>query len=235
MLVSISTSTFSVSWVSVKDLFILVLFDYSLHMRVLILKRKLIFAKRSRGFQRNVVALAAELKDVRIRFASQQESCARETLTRQAVERKARSMEGEIFRLHQSLQEKDDQLQASASTTKQFLKELDDLRLQLSGTQETVNASSASAQSAHLQYLALAKGLDEKNIMLKEQEDCVNRLAEQLNHLQMDLQAREVSQKQLKDEILRIEKDIMQEVAVAGASKDCELRKILDEVSPKKD
>lgn len=110
---------------------------------------------------------------------------------------------------------------------------MDGLRSQLSFTQATADASAASAQSAQLHCLALIKELDEKNISLKEHGDRVNRLGEQLDHLQKDLQAREYSQKQLKDEVLRIEHDIMQAVANAGANRDCELRKILDEVSPK--
>lgn len=79
----------------------------------------------------------------------------------------------------------------------------------------------------------MAKELDEKSSSLKEHEDRVTRLGKQLDNLQKDLQARESSQKQLKDEVLRIEQDIMQAVAKAGVNKDCELRKILDEVSPK--
>lgn len=110
---------------------------------------------------------------------------------------------------------------------------MDDLRSQLSVTQATADASAASAQSAQLSCLALLKELDEKNSSLKEHEDRVTRLGEQLDNLQKDLQARESSQKQLKDEVLRIEHDIMQAVAKAGANKDCELRKLLDEVSPK--
>ena len=51
--------------------------------------------------------------------------------------------------------------------------------------------------------------------------------------LQKDLRARESSQKQLKDDVLRMEHDILQAIAKAGASKDGELRKLLDEVSPK--
>ena len=110
---------------------------------------------------------------------------------------------------------------------------MDDLRSQLSVTQATADASAATAQSAQLQFLALLKELDEKNSSLKEYEDRVTRLGEQLDNLQKDLQARESSQKQLKDEVLRIEHDIMQAVAKAGANRDCELRKLLDEVSPK--
>ncbi|XVE63174.1 hypothetical protein DITRI_Ditri06bG0179000 [Diplodiscus trichospermus] len=142
-------------------------------------------------------------------------------------------MEEEIFRLQKRLQEKNGQLQASASAAEKYLRELDDLRSELSVTQAAADASAASAQSAQLQCLALLKELDEKNSSLKEREDRVTRLGEQLDTLQKDLQARESSQKQLKDEVLRIEHDIMQAVAKAGANKDCELRKLLDEVSPK--
>jgi len=115
----------------------------------------------------------------------------------------------------------------------QYLKELDELRTQLVATRATADASAASAQSAQLQCLELVKELDEKNGSLREHEDRVLRLGEQLDNLQKDLQARESSQKQLKDEVLRIEHDIMEALAKAGENKNCELRKILDEVSPK--
>lgn len=110
---------------------------------------------------------------------------------------------------------------------------MDGLRSQLTTTKATAEASAASAQSAQFQCLALLKELEEKNFSLREHEDRVTRLGEQLDNLQKDLQARESSQKQLKDEVLRIEQDIMEAVSKAGANKDCELRKILDEVSPK--
>ncbi|KAF8394735.1 hypothetical protein HHK36_020952 [Tetracentron sinense] len=220
-------------------------------------------------FRRSLVSLAAEVKDVRSRLASQEESFARETLTRQAwilqvAETRAKGMEEEIFLLQKSLEERNEQLQVSASTAKQvpiiaviderspekcveckksvnlfaalswdYLEELDDLRSQLSSTQATADASAISARSAQLHCVALLKELDDKNSSIKEHEDRVNRLGEQVDHLQKDLQVREVSQKQLKDEILRIERDIMQAVAKASARKDCELQKILDKVSPK--
>lgn len=110
---------------------------------------------------------------------------------------------------------------------------MDDLQAQLASTQATADASAASAQAAQLQCSALVKELDEKKNSLKEHEDRVTRLGEQLDKLQKDLHVRESSQKQLKEEVLRIEHDIMQAVAKAGANKDCELRKLLDEVSPK--
>ncbi|KAJ8620421.1 hypothetical protein MRB53_028950 [Persea americana] len=185
------------------------------------------------SFRRNVASLATELKDARSRLASKEESFAREALTRQVAETKAKGMEEEICSLRKSLEERTGQLQASTSNVEQYLKELDNVRSQLSATRATADASAASAQSAQLQCLALVKELDEKNSSLKEHEDRVNRLGEQLDNLQKNLQSREVSQKQLKDEVLRIEQEIMQAVAKSGAKKDCELRKILDEVSPK--
>ena len=105
----------------------------------------------------------------------------------------------------------------------QYLKELDELRTQLVATRATADASAASAQSAQLQCLELVKELDEKNGSLREHEDRVLRLGEQLDNLQKDLQARESSQKQLKDEVLRIEHDIMEAFAKAGENKNYEL------------
>ena len=110
---------------------------------------------------------------------------------------------------------------------------MDGLRSQLAATRATADASAASAQSVQLQCLALIKELDAKNSSLKEHEERVSRLGDQLDNLQKDLQARESSQRQLKDEVMRIEHDIMRAISQAGDSKDCELRKLLDEVSPK--
>jgi len=102
----------------------------------------------------------------------------------------------------------------------QYLHELDDLRTQLSFTQATAEASAASAKSAQMQCLSLLKELNEKDISLKEHELRVNKLGEQLDLLQKDLQARELSQMQLKDEVIRIETDIMDAVAKAGSRSD---------------
>ncbi|XP_015570512.1 nuclear envelope-associated protein 2 [Ricinus communis] len=189
--------------------------------------------EKKQSFRRNVVSLAAELKEVRSRLASQEQSFVKETLTRQEAENKAKTMEEEICILQRRLEERNGQLQTSASTAEKYLDELDGLRSQLAATQATADASAASAQSAQLQCLALLKELDMKNSSLKEHEDRVTRLGEQLDNLQKDLQARESSQRQLKDDVLRIEQDIMEAIAKAGTGKDCELRKLLDEVSPK--
>ncbi|KAH1229513.1 Nuclear envelope-associated protein 2 [Glycine max] len=164
--------------------------------------------EKKQSFRRNVVSLAE-------------------------AETNAKNMELQIGRLQKNLEERNEQLQASASSAEKYLKELDDLRTQLVTTRATADASAASAQSAQLQCLELVKELNEKNGSLREHEDRVLRLGEQLDNLQKDLQARESSQKQLKDEVLRIEHDIMEALAKAGENKNCELRKILDEVSPK--
>lgn len=190
-------------------------------------------SERKQSFRRSVVSLAAELNEVRSRLASQEQSFVKETLTRQEAEAKAKNMEEMITRLQKNLEERNGQLQASASTAEEYLKELDNLRVHLSATQATAEASAASAQSAQLQCLSLLKELDEKNSSLKAHEDRVNRLGEQLDNLQKDLRARESSQYQLKDDVLRMEREIMQAVAKAGASKEYELMKLLDEVSPK--
>ncbi|KAG8369026.1 hypothetical protein BUALT_Bualt15G0107400 [Buddleja alternifolia] len=206
-------------------------------------------SEKKQSFRRNVVSLAAELKDVRSRIASQQQSVAKETLTRQAwngkesdlfncmyiqeAETKAKNMEKEISRLEKRLEERNVQLQASTSAAEMYVKEFDDLRLQLSATKATADASALSAQSAQLQCSALVKELEEKNFSLKEHELRVNKMGEQLDLLQKDLRSREFSQMQLKGDVSRIEHEIMRALTKAGANKDCELRKILDEVSPK--
>ncbi|KVI07292.1 hypothetical protein Ccrd_014312 [Cynara cardunculus var. scolymus] len=188
-------------------------------------------SEKKQNFRRNVVSLAAELKEVRTRLSFQEQSFAKESLTRQEAEARARNMELEISRLQKNLDEKNLQLQASSSDAEKYLRDLDDLMSQLSSTKATADASAASAESAQLQCKALLKELEQKNRSLKEHESRVNKLGEQLDLLQKDLQSRESSQKQLKDEVLRVEHDIMQ--ALAKANHDSELRRILDEVSPR--
>ncbi|XP_051132694.1 nuclear envelope-associated protein 2-like [Andrographis paniculata] len=190
-------------------------------------------SEKKQSFRRNVVSLAAELKEVRSRLASQQQSFAKEALIRQEAEIKAKEMEEEIRMLEKSLEEKNLQLQASTSASEMYAKELEDLRQQLLATRATADGSARSAQSAQSQCSALVKELHEKNYTLKEHEDRVNKLGQQLDLLQKDLQARESSQMQLKDEVTRIEHEIVQALTKAGADNDCELRRILDEVSPK--
>uniref|UniRef100_A0A6N2LJ99 Uncharacterized protein n=1 Tax=Salix viminalis TaxID=40686 RepID=A0A6N2LJ99_SALVM len=72
--------------------------------------------EKKQSFRKNVVSLAAELKEVRNRLASQEQSFAKETETRHDAENKARIMEEEISRLQERLEERNGQLQVSAST-----------------------------------------------------------------------------------------------------------------------
>ncbi|XP_028063827.1 nuclear envelope-associated protein 1-like isoform X2 [Camellia sinensis] len=72
-------------------------------------------SEKKQSFGRNVVSLTVELKEVQSRLASQEQSLALQTLTRHA-EAKAKKMEEEMYRLPESLEERNGQLQASAST-----------------------------------------------------------------------------------------------------------------------
>lgn len=183
------------------------------------------------SFRRNVVSLAAELKDVRSRLASQEESFIQEKQSRHVAEAKSKNLEEEIVTLQKYLNARDCQLKASSSTSEQYLKELDDLRSRLLVTHTAAEASAASAQSAQSQCLSLLKELDEKNSCLKENEIHVNTLEEQLDQLQRNLQERDLSQKQLKEHVLKMENEIQCAVAKAGDIRDCELRRIFDEIS----
>ncbi|KAJ1692039.1 hypothetical protein LUZ63_008737 [Rhynchospora breviuscula] len=117
--------------------------------------------------------------------------------------------------------------------TNLFLVELDDLRSQLSITHATAESSAESAESAQAQCSSLLEELNEKQISLKQHEDRVNRLGEQVEHLQKLLEVRELSQQQLRDEVLQMEKEITSAVSMAGSDRDSKLRRVLEEVSPK--
>ncbi|QHO45230.1 hypothetical protein HN51_014773 [Arachis hypogaea] len=189
--------------------------------------------EKKQNFKRNVLSLAAELKELRGRLASQEQSYNKETLIRQEVELKANFMEMEIVTLQKKLEKRNQQIQASVSSAAEHIKDMNDIRSQLLAARASADANAASTQSAELLCCELIKELNEKNSNLKEQEDCVIRLVEQLQHLQKDLLERESSQKQLKDTVLRIENDIMETFKRTGEKKESTLRKILDEFSPK--
>lgn len=192
--------------------------------------------EKKQNFKRmasEVGSMASEIRDVRSRLATQEASLSRETACRQVAEAKASSMETELRQLQKNLEERDSQLQTSASVAEQYLRELVDVRSRLTETQALAEASAASAQSAESQCFSLLQELDKKNKLLEEQESRVTTLGRQLEELQHDLISREVSQRQLKEEIMRIEQEITFAVAKAGTDKDCELQKVLNEVSTK--
>lgn len=113
------------------------------------------------------------------------------------------------------------------------MKELGDIKSQLAATQATAEASALSAESAQSQCRLLSKQLHERTGSLKEHENQVSRLGEQLEKLQKELQVRESSQKQLRDEVMKVESDIMRAVSVVMTKENSEVWKVLDEDSPK--
>ncbi|KAJ4900639.1 Uncharacterized protein Rs2_14590 [Raphanus sativus] len=184
---------------------------------------------KKESFRRNVVSMAAELKQVKGRLVSQEQFFAKESLSRKEAETKAKNMEREICKLQKTLEDRNCQLEASTSAATKFLEEVDDLRSQLALTKELAETSSASAQSAQLQCTMLSEQLDDKTCLLREHEDRVTQLGHQLDNLQRDLKTRVCSQKQLRDEVTRIER----EIAKSGKDTECELRRLVEEVSPK--
>ncbi|ESQ32193.1 hypothetical protein EUTSA_v10004552mg [Eutrema salsugineum] len=189
--------------------------------------------EKKESFRRNVVSMAAELKQVRGRLVSQEQFFVKESLCRKEAETKAKNMEMEIFKLQKKLEDRDCQLEASTSAAEKFLEELDDLRLQLAITKEIAETSAASAESAQLQCSRLTEQLDDKTRSLREHEDRVTQLGHQLDDLQRDIRTRECSQEQLRDEFMRIEREITEAVAKSGKDTECELRRLLEEVTPK--
>lgn len=183
------------------------------------------------SLKRNVASLAAELKDARNKFASQEQLFAQESETRKVAQSKARSMEEEVSKLQKCLEDKDEQLRASPCSTEEYLHELDDLKSQLSITKATAEASAASAKLAQLQCLSLLQNHD-KHTSLNEYEFRVNKVGEQLDHLQKYLEGRELSQRQLKDVVLRTETEIMGANAKVRADKDNEPLRVLSGISP---
>ncbi|KAL0718127.1 hypothetical protein Bca4012_067449 [Brassica carinata] len=186
------------------------------------------------SFRRNVVSMVSELNQVRGRLVFQEQSFVKESLFRKEAETKAKNMEVEICKLQKKLEDRNCQLEASNSAAEKFLEEVDDLRSQLTLTKETAETSAASAQSTKLQYSKLAEQLDDKTRSLREHQDRVTQLSHQLDRLQRDLRTRECSQIELSDAVMRIERQITEAVAKSGKDKECELRKLLEEVSPKK-
>uniref|UniRef100_A0A2P2K271 Myosin-11 n=1 Tax=Rhizophora mucronata TaxID=61149 RepID=A0A2P2K271_RHIMU len=73
--------------------------------------------EKKQSFRRNVVSLAAELKEVRSRLASKEQLFAKETITRQEAENTAKKMGEQIYRLQKTLEERNCQLQSSASNS----------------------------------------------------------------------------------------------------------------------
>ncbi|XP_020887893.1 myosin heavy chain, striated muscle [Arabidopsis lyrata subsp. lyrata] len=191
--------------------------------------------EKKESFRRNVVSLAAELKQVRGRLVIQEQSFLKETITRKEAEKRGKNMEMEMCKLQKRLEERNCQLEASASAADKFIKELEEFRSKLDATKQTAEASADSAQSTQIQCSLLKKQLDDKTRSLREHEDRVTQLGHQLDDLQRGLSLRECSEKQLREEVKRIEREITESITKAGIDgMDCELQKLLEDVSPMK-
>ncbi|CAN8269631.1 unnamed protein product [Cochlearia groenlandica] len=169
--------------------------------------------EKKESFRRNVVSLASELKQVRGRLVSQQQSFLKETLIRKEADRKGKKMEIEICKLQKKLQERNYQLEASTSSTNKFIKDLKEFRLELDFTKKTAEESGKSAQSTKIQCAMLKTQLDDKTRSLREQEDRLASLWHQLNNLQRDMSLRDCSEKQLREVFTRIEREIKEAIA----------------------
>ncbi|CAN7097988.1 unnamed protein product [Brassica rapa subsp. narinosa] len=162
-------------------------------------------SEKKQSFRRNVVSLAADLKQARTRLAEQERSCSQEVISRQEAEARVKRMEDEMLELAKELNKKVEQIRASDLATEKYVKEVGEIKSQLAATQATAEASALSAASAQSQCRLLSKHLHERTGSLKEQEDQVTRLGKQLENLQKELEARESSQKQLRDEVSKVE------------------------------
>lgn len=189
--------------------------------------------EKKESFRRNVVSLASELKQVRGRLVSQEQSFLKETQTRKEAEKRAKNMEMEMCKLHKRLEERNSQLHASASDAEKFIKDLEEFRSQLDATNQTAEASADSAESTKIQCSVLKQQLDDKTCSLREHEHRVTQLGHQLDDLQRGLSLRECSEKQLREELRRIEREVTEAITKAGIdSNDCVLKKFLEDVSP---
>ncbi|CAN7019731.1 unnamed protein product [Brassica rapa subsp. trilocularis] len=162
-------------------------------------------SEKKQSFRRNVVSLAADLKQARTRLSEQERSCSQEVISRQEAEARVKRMEDEMLELAKELNKKVEQIRASDLATEKYVKEVGEIKSQLAATQATAEASALSAASAQSQCRLLSKHLHERTGSLKEQEDQVTRLGKQLENLQKELEARESSQKQLRDEVSKVE------------------------------
>ncbi|CAH8356669.1 unnamed protein product [Eruca vesicaria subsp. sativa] len=189
--------------------------------------------EKKESFRRNVVSLAAELKQVRGRLVSQEQSFLKETQTRKEAEKKAKNMEMEICKLHKRLEERNSQLQASACAAEKLIKDLEEFRSKLNATNQTAEASADSAESTKIQCSMLKQQLDDKTRSLREHEHRVTQLGHQLDDLQREMSLRECSEKQLREELKGIELEVTEAITKGGIGKnDCLLQKFLEDVSP---
>lgn len=195
------------------------------------------FEEKKRSLRRiasEVGSMTSQLQEVRKRVVAQEASLAQEAANRQAAESKAKSMEMEVEQLQQRLESKSSEAQSSAASVgKQYIEELEDVRLKLSKVQASADASEASIHLAESRFSQFLTELDEKNKLLEEHGRQVTRLGKQVAELNEDLKTRENSQRHQREEVLKLEQEIKFAINKADFNKQCELGRILEEVSAK--
>ncbi|KAG6545363.1 hypothetical protein Mapa_013212 [Marchantia paleacea] len=178
-----------------------------------------------------VGVMAAELQKVRSRAVAREAALQEEAAKRQAAEAHARELARQLEQMHKSREDTRSQAQSSATLIEQYAVEIAELRDRLSVSEEVAEAMTGSAHSAQLQVEALLKEIEEKNLELQEQRNLIVILEEQLRELQVELKRKESSQKQLRFEVQDLETQIEMSLGRSYVSKECEFRKLLNEVS----
>ncbi|KAG2247875.1 hypothetical protein Bca52824_087503 [Brassica carinata] len=85
--------------------------------------------KTPNRFRRNVVSMAAELKQVKDCLVSQEQFFVNKTLSRKEKKTKIKNMEREICKLHKTLEDRNCQLEASSSAATKVLCAVRDVRI----------------------------------------------------------------------------------------------------------
>ncbi|MCO5577955.1 hypothetical protein L7F22_031792 [Adiantum nelumboides] len=123
--------------------------------------------------------------------------------------------------------------QPELRSVSQYLRELVDGRARLGSVRETAEAHALSAATGQSQCKVLMKELEMKNEALIEQDEYARKLSQQLLDLQLELKKREGSQKQLKEEVQKMEAEMKLAVAKMINQKDSELQSSLQDYSLK--
>ncbi|BFI34019.1 hypothetical protein MPTK2_4g20150 [Marchantia polymorpha subsp. ruderalis] len=178
-----------------------------------------------------VGVMAAELQKVRSRAVAREAALQEEAAKRQVAEAQARELARQLEQMHKSQEDTSSQAQSSATLVEKYAIEIAELRDRLSVSEEVAEAMTGSAHSAQLQVEALLKEIEEKNLELQEQRNLIVILEEQLRELQDELRRKESSQKQLRFEVQDLESQIEMSLGRSYVSKECEFRKLLNEVS----
>ncbi|KAH7443949.1 hypothetical protein KP509_02G057600 [Ceratopteris richardii] len=137
----------------------------------------------------------------------------------------------ELEHLKNNLDEKNAHASSTATVAEQYLRELVDVRIKLGSAQEVAETNAMAAAKAETQCMMLMKEIEAKNEILQEHDAHVAELTDQLTYLQQEINTRELHQKELKEEVLKLEREAKLAALRVAASKDLELKRVLEEIS----